>query len=247
MQISEQLVLLAELSNHDQKLKATNDRLEVVPAPAKKLQAAAAALGAQLEAAKNKKAEAEKQRRLADSELTAERAKLKKWEARADSLRGEREHAALASEIGAQKRTLGNLEERVLQQLQNMEDADKEIASLEARFKVADGDARSEWAKVEGELTELRATAEKTNAARQALLAKLPPNVVKQYERVAAKRQGVGVAIIKGEVCNSCKRTLPPQLCLQVHKGVVLESCPSCSRLLVHESFTAAQSQDATA
>ena len=244
MQINEQLVLLAELANLDQKLKATNERLETVPGPAKKATAAAVVLTAQLEALRARKADAEKSRRTADSELVSERAKLKKWETRADTLRGEREHAALASEISQQKRSMSNLEERVLGALGQMEDADKDITALESRSRMADSDAKMEWQKVDGEIANLKAQVERTNTARNALLVKLPAAVVKQYERVAAKRVGVGVAIIKQEVCSSCKRTLPPQLCIQVQKGVVLESCPSCSRLLVHESMTKATSVD---
>ena len=54
------------------------------------------------------------------------------------------------------------------------------------------------------------------------------------------------LSIIRGEVCSCCKTTLPPQLCIQVRKGLVLESCPSCSRLLVHEETTRAPAPPTT-
>ena len=50
----------------------------------------------------------------------------------------------------------------------------------------------------------------------------------------------MGVAIIKGEVCGSCGMHLPPQMCIQVRKGLLLAECGSCSRVLVHESMTVA-------
>jgi predicted nucleic acid-binding Zn-ribbon protein len=51
----------------------------------------------------------------------------------------------------------------------------------------------------------------------------------------------VGVAIIDGkDICSACNRAVPPQLCIQVMKGQIIESCPACMRLLVHHSMTQA-------
>src|SRR5688572_29577933 len=118
MQIAEQLVTLAELAAVDQKARAVNEKLETVPALAKKADVEAAALQKQVDDARKKKEGLEKERRLLDGQLVDERAKLKKWEARADGLRGEREHSALASEIGTQKREMGRIEDRMLELMQ---------------------------------------------------------------------------------------------------------------------------------
>ena len=40
---------------------------------------------------------------------------------------------------------------------------------------------------------------------------------------------------------------IPPQMAIQIQKGLLLESCNACQRLLVHESMTKAASDDATA
>lgn len=244
MNISEQLVHLAELANLDQKIKALNDRLEVVPAAAKKADVEADALKKKLDEAEKKKADADRARRTLDGELVAERAKMKKWEARADNIKGEREHAALASEIGAQRRTLRDLEDKILEQMQALEDADKELSQLQPKHKSAAELAAAEWKKVEGEIAELKGEVGKLSTGRKQILDKLPAPIGKRYQQVADKRQGVGVAVIRGETCSACKRTLPPQMVLMVMKGAVVEACPSCSRFLVHESMTRSQAPD---
>ena len=65
--------------------------------------------------------------------------------------------------------------------------------------------------------------------------------MIKRYEVIANKRQGVGVAIIDvKDNCGACHRAVPPQLVIQIQKGQVVESCPACNRLLVHWSMTKA-------
>lgn len=240
MDVSQQLIALGELANLDAKMKTVKDRLEVVPARAKKADVDVEGLKKKLEDVDKRKETAERTRRALDGDLVAERAKMKKWESRADSIKGEREHAALSSEIGAQKRTLRELEEKILEQMQVLEDVGTEQKALAPKHKTAADDAAVEWKAVKAELDDLNGQVAALQQARDSVLARLPAPIVKRYAQVAEKRQGVGVAIISKETCSGCKRTIPPQMSLMIQKGVVLESCPSCSRYLVHETMTRA-------
>ncbi len=238
--LAEQLVLLSELANVDQKARAVADKLETVPAAAKKADEAAQAVKKQLDDAEAKKEAADKAKRQVEGELSDERAKIRKWESRANELRGEREHAALVSEISATKRAMHRLEDTQLEHMEAHEAAHKLAAELKAKLEKASALAAEEWQKVDTDVRALKGEHEGYAVARKALLEKLPGPLTKRYETIAAKRAGVGVSIIKGEMCGSCKRMLPPQLCIQVRKGQVLETCASCHRLLVHEDMTKA-------
>lgn len=238
--IAEQLVTLAELASVDAKNRAVAEKLEALPAVAKKADEAVAALKKQIDDATTRKETAEKTRKAIEHEIVDERNKIKKWEGRANDIRGEREHAALVSEISTAKRVIHRHEDAQLEHMEAIEKEQNALKELEPKHKAAVDAAKDEWKKVEGDLAKLRAESAAFDVSRKALLTKLPAGVVKRYEQVAAKRQGVGVTVIRGEICAQCKRTLPPQLCIQVRKGVVLEQCPSCSRFLVHEDMTKA-------
>jgi uncharacterized protein len=244
--IAEQLVLLAELANVDAKQRVAQEKIENASGPAKKLDDAAAVVKKNLDDATTKRADAEKARKAIEREAAEERTKIKKWEARANELRGEREHAALASEIGTAKGVIRRLEDNQLEQMETFEAAGKTVVDLTAKLEKAQAASKAEWDKVGQETKQFKDEAESLKAARAALLAKLPVPLVKRYEMIAAKRQGVGVAIIKGETCSQCRRTLPPQLCIQVRKGLLLETCESCMRFLVHEAMTQAPAAPTT-
>jgi predicted nucleic acid-binding Zn-ribbon protein len=243
--IPEQLVTLAELANIDAKNRAIADRLEHLPVPARTADDAVAALKNEVNTVTTKKEAAEKAKKLLEHEVQDERIKIKKWEARAHELKGEREHAALLSEVHTAKRMIGRHEDAQLEHMEVIEEASAALKALDGKMKAAVEGAKLEWSKVEGDMKALRADAAALDVTRQALLTRLPTAVVKRYEQVAAKRMGTGVALITGEVCSQCKRTLPPQLCIQVRKGAVLEQCPSCSRFLVHEEMTRAPAPQA--
>ena len=225
----------------DAKNRKISERLEFLPAAARKADEAVTLFTRQRDDETAKKEAAERAKKLLEGEVQDERIKIKKWEARANELKGEREHAALLSEVHTAKRVISKHEDAQLEHMEAIEVALGAIKRHETGQKAAMADAKREWSKVEGDMTTLRGESAALGVARQALLLKLPVVVVKRYEQVAAKRMGTGVALIAGEVCSQCKRILPPQLCIQVRKGAVLEQCPSCSRFLVHETMAIAQ------
>jgi predicted nucleic acid-binding Zn-ribbon protein len=239
--VAEQLVTLAELARLDQRARTVADKLETLPQAAKKADAVAAKWKGDLDAANLRKSTAAAAKKAAETEITDEKQKIRKWEARSNELRGAREHAALGSEIGGAKRHIRSLEDAILEQMESIEAAEKDLGSLQKKLDAALADAKAEWAKVEGDLAALRDEATGFAMARQALLAKLPAPATKRYETIAAKRGGVGVAVIDArDTCTACNRAVPPQLVIQIMKGQVVESCPACQRLLVHHSMTRA-------
>jgi hypothetical protein len=239
--VAEQLVTLAELARLDQRARAVADKLEVLPAAAKKADTVAARLKSDLDAAHLRRTTALAAKKTAETEITDEKQKIRKWEARSNELRGEREHAALGSEIGGAKRHIRSLEDAVLEQMESIEAAEKDLASLTKKHDAAAAEAAAEWAKVDGDLKALAAEQAGFATARTVLLGRLPAPVTKRYETVASKRGGVGVAIVDSkDICTACNRAVPPQLVIQVMKGQVVESCPACQRLIVHHSMTRA-------
>ncbi len=237
---AETLVTLAELARLDQKHKVASDRLEALPAAAKKADAAAEKLKADLESVTLKKSTSELIKRNSEAEVTDERHKIRKWESRANDIKGEREHAALSSEIGGAKRHIRELEDVILEAMESIEAADKELATITKKHDAAVADAKAEWEKVSADIEAVKAELAASQGAKDALIAKLPPHVVKRYTLIASRKQGVGVAVITDkDVCGACNRAVPPQLSIQVQKGQVIESCPACNRLLVHSAMTA--------
>lgn len=165
--------------------------------------------------------------------INTERGNLRKWEKRANEIQGERAYSGLLSEIGAKKKFISDSEDKVLQLMQEIENAEKLLAKNGQLAKESSEEAAQEWQDVKAELAHLDAELIELKKDLDKLLVQLPPIEKIRYERIKSKRQGLGIAFLEKEVCQSCRHTLPPELFLRVLRGQVIEQCPSCQRILV--------------
>ncbi len=236
METKEQLTLLSEIGRLDLKIISNRDKLVRLSKESETSAAAAAELEASIARLTEVKEELLKRRRVLDEKLQAERANIRKWEARAEKIKGEREYTALMSEIGAQKRTIAGVEaeiNEVTDELKKSEDKLK-TASMARDEKRASAERALE--SVKELLSEEKEHLSKNNEARNSLLERIPKVLRVRYERIYDKRAAQGVAFLRAGICQACMRTIPHELFNRVSKGELIEQCPACQRLLVVDS-----------
>lgn len=243
MDVRSQLVQLSEIGILDGEIRDFREKEKNLPAKATAAKAQAAELKERSAAIESKHNEALLKRRQFDLDLQSERNNLRKWESRADQIRHDREYAALMSEIGSLKRTISNLETQIIDEMQTLEDLEKEGEQIKSKTALAEAKAEEEWNEVSAELREVQAQIATRENARAKLLSTLPGSLVRRYETIASKRAGVGVAVVKQEVCQGCRRTIPPELFNKVAKAEVVEQCPNCQRFLVTEELSISATQ----
>jgi predicted nucleic acid-binding Zn-ribbon protein len=241
MNIRQQLVQLSEIGILDGEIRDFKEKEKALPAKANAAKAKAQELSKRLTGLESKHTAILLKRRQLDLDLQNERNNLRKWESRADQIRGDREYAALMSEIGGLKRTISNLETQIIEDMQEVEDIEKEIVQVKTRSQTAEAQAAEEYSQVSVELAELTQAITTRQNARALLMSTLPGSVVRRYEAVAAQRAGVGVAVVIKEVCQGCRRTIPAELFNRISKAEVLEQCPNCQRFLVTEELSHVQ------
>jgi len=80
----------------------------------------------------------------------------------------------------------------------------------------------------------LSVTTEQTER-REVISKQLEANLVKLYDILKEKRQGLGVVGAKDETCQGCFVNIPPQMFIEVQKNNALIRCPNCNRILYWE------------
>ena len=174
------------------------------------------------------------ERRQLERSLAEEKDKLRKWQARAEQIRKEREYTALMSEIGGQKRLINDLEDQILEKMQTLEETEPPLHEAEDKLKEAKDTAASAWAAINEELNDRKTKLATLTETRNGLLEVLPNDLVTRYTRIA-KNRGNAISMVKNEVCSQCRYKLPPHTGRQIYKGQAIETCPSCQRLMVSE------------
>ncbi len=174
---------------------------------------------------------------LKDSELklSALEAKRKSYEQKLyqGAVTNAKELASIEREIGALGRQRSDLDGRILELMEQVEQAQADLtvaeaqaASAEAHHQATVGAFQAKHERLTLELAD--ATRARTDAAAsvtdKALLAR--------YDQLRAKNSGVGIARIDNATCGGCHMTLPSGLIRAVKETDDVQTCDNCGRLL---------------
>lgn len=244
MSLRHQLLTLSALAYWDQKKKEIDDQKKQLPVRRDRLALVLQELQTEYQKHLNKHDVCVEEKRQIGAQLDQEKANVRKWESRAEKIKGEREYTALMSEIGSQKRLISDLETRLNTVSDTLKNADKEAEKLKSQVTQAQNEVQEEEAELAQAIAALEGSAVHLYQTRNRLLSELPTLLLKKYEQVSGKRGGIGISVIKRQVCQSCMRTLPPELHLRVLRAEMVEQCPACQRLLVSEEMFSAVSAE---
>jgi hypothetical protein len=230
--LREQLKLLWELQKIDLELKGIKEEKDRYPKEIKKLDEKQKIEKERIQKEREKIESLEKTRRQKEGHLNTEQEKIKRAEGRMSEVKTNKEYQALLSEIDTIKEANSRIEEEILQVMDEIDELKKDLSKREKEMG-------STLEKIEGErkkLQEKTAQGEKAwseRVERRELLSKqIESKLVKLYNTLKEKRQGVGVVSVKNETCQGCFLNVPPQMFIEVQKNNALVRCPHCNRIL---------------
>ena len=110
----------------------------------------------------------------------------------------------------------------------DVKEAESRLKTREEQARQDEGTVRAKLAKVEEELTGVRA--ERATRARG-----LAPAVLASYERIIKARAGTAVAsVTAAAICGGCRMSIRPQALLELRNAAGLMTCESCGRYLYY-------------
>jgi hypothetical protein len=230
--LREQLKLLWELQKIDLELKGIKEEKDRYPKEMKKLDEKQKIEKERIQKEREKIESLEKTRRQKEGHLNTEQEKIKRAEGRMSEVKTNKEYQALLTEIDAIKEANSRIEEEILQIMDEIDELKKDLSKREKEMG-------STLEKIEGDrekLQEKTVQGEKAwseRVERRELLSKqIESKLVKLYNTLKEKRQGVGVVSVKNETCQGCFLNVPPQMFIEVQKNNALVRCPHCNRIL---------------
>ena len=98
---------------------------------------------------------------------------------------------------------------------------------------------KAEWTETQEQLTEERSELEERLAHLKKERAEVKGTIGAEdltlYGQLRSRKGGRAVALLKGEVCQACRVTLPTSQVQQARSGDSLSFCSSCQRILYAE------------
>lgn len=168
-------------------------------------------------------------------ELLKQRDNVARVEARLPAIQTQKEYVAVLKEIDVAKKGNKDLEEQLQAKQKEIaalvEDQQEKEAALAAISKNAD--ARGT------ELNQLLSAAgeklQQQQQARDSVVADVPASLLRKYQGLFKRRNGLALAIARNGACLGCNMQLPPQQYNRLLLGDDLQTCPHCNRILYVE------------
>lgn len=234
--MQEKMNLLRDLQEIDQEIhtieatrKGYQQELAVFEAEAAEVQEMLNQLNDEIDQLRHQEAQIEQ-------ELLKQQDNVTRVEARLPGIQTQKEYVAVLKEIDTAKKE-NKLQEEQLQEKR------KEIAVLvedqqekEAALATIHQNAKARGSELEQLLADSGSKLEQQSRNREAVAADVPGSLLRKYQGLFKRRNGMALAIARNGACLGCNMQLPPQLFNQLLLGSDLQTCPHCNRILYVEA-----------
>jgi len=189
------------------------------------LQASAAEKQRELEETKKQHRQLQQEMEMLDEGITRSRQRLME-------IKDNIEYKAMLKEIAFKEDRKDQKETEILEILEQVEALTAALASLQEEIDIRQANLENVRAEVEAELAAQEAKITELQSQRQEIQEGIPAPLLKRYDFIREKRQGIAVAEVRQGVCQACHMNLPPQKFIELQMDQELMTCPHCQRII---------------
>src|SRR5712664_4877540 len=225
---------LIELQRVDHQIAVLRAELEGFP---KRIREAETKLGgarADVASAKEAHAQIVAERKKFELDVQQWKDRAKKYRDQSGSVKTNEAYKALQHEIATAEGEASKAEDRVLEQMMAIEEAERRVKRLEAELKESEQVISSEKKQIEEQFAGKKKAWEAATAERRGIAKKIPEDLLELYERIAKKHPGTALAQVRDGQCRSRGlRALPHTIqLLESDTDEEIFRCESCGRIL---------------
>jgi predicted nucleic acid-binding Zn-ribbon protein len=234
-EVKAELAQLIALQHTDTNIRRLEAELNAIPQRRAEIEKEFEQRAFEFRAIETRRDGARSERTRLEAEIAETRTKAQHADRALMSSTNEKEYAAAIREADAARKHISELETKVLEQMESLEGAEKEIGEhepqiaglrmeLEEKLKAFEEQTRTQA----DQLTALR-------SERERMAAELPKPMAAMYNRISTRiRGGVAVAEARNNSCSACFMSLRPHVMSQVRLGEEIITCDNCNRILYY-------------
>lgn len=137
----------------------------------------------------------------------------------------------LQADAASLKKHLGTLEERELEAMLRVEDAEQSLQSAKARLAGVQSNLKGQTLELAKESDTLNRDLELLESERRATVSNMDESALKTYEQLRRQKRGVAVATLNEDTCSACGTTLTASQ-QQGARSAQFFHCPTCGRIV---------------
>lgn len=235
MSAAEQLKLLHELQQIDEKIMDLNRFREKAP---EQIQALQTKIEDQRLMITVKEGELQKHletRRAKERELETHESQIAKNQTRAMAVKTNEEFHAIQRENDLQKELIEDLEDEVLRLLDDIDSAELAVKKAKDRFKEIQKEMQAQVEDLNQKMQLVADRLAEQEKLREQMVPSIQPSFLTRYNKLRVITGGIAVVRVKNRTCMGCRMNVPPQVYNLVIKNEDIHTCPNCFRILYYE------------
>jgi len=236
--LGKNVMILAQLQEIDLKIDSSRGETQALKSEIDTLEAQAEEKKLGIAQQKTELCAIEAEKQILEENLATESDSIARSEERLREIKTQKEYQAVSKEIAAAKKVKADLEDQILQKITRSDELNAIVAEKEGNLQEFEANASARKSELQARIDQLEAAASDVKAARDETAKSVLPSMLKRYETLREKRQGVAIAEAKGGSCLGCNMNLPPQLFNSLFKEDTYITCPHCQRLLYMRNET---------
>ncbi len=147
-----------------------------------------------------------------------------------------REQTALLKEIEDAKKSAKENEEKIVVLMESTEKLTGQITEEKNLLKGEKEIVAEETEKVRANIESINKGKKTKDNVRNKQAKEIKPNLLKKYDTLRLRRNGLAVVNVLDGVCQGCFMSIPPQRYNLLLKGDQMFDCPTCQRLMYHQA-----------
>ncbi|MDD5555747.1 MAG: C4-type zinc ribbon domain-containing protein [bacterium] len=231
-QLRQDMIALLEIQEKERELLGLEEEKAGLPAVLEEARARLSEAERGLAAARADIKALQVQRKELELESESVLQAIAKYEAQQFQVKTNAEYQALSKEIAERKVANARIEDRILESMERIEEAESAARLLGEAVERERGCVAAEEERIVREAARLDGRIGALGAERDALLPGVSPVVLGRYRRIFSNKRDAAVVPLTGYTCGGCHMRLPPQIANNVRKWDQLVICENCSRIL---------------
>ena len=147
-----------------------------------------------------------------------------------------KELTAMQEDVASLGRQRRKIEDEMLFLMEETEQLANTAGTLEAQRQARERELEEFAAQYQTHTRTLSAQIETLRGSREAKAAEVDPDLLRRYERLRPRKDGVAVAAVVGGVCEGCHVAIPEGRVAEILEGTRVFTCEECGRILYVQS-----------
>lgn len=157
---------------------------------------------------------------------------IKKAKDRLLEVKTNKEYQAVLKEIETVDKKNSEIEDEIISGLDQIDHMRIVVREKEKDYETRKSECEKERKKLEIELGQLDCDLANTEKRADTLRERIRDELLKRYEMIKGRRNGIAVALVWREVCSGCHMNIPPQMYIELQRSPDLLFCPNCNRIV---------------